>query len=72
MLKACPRCRGDLLIDASDRERRTYVCLLCGARAEQRRQVAAGAEASVERSATHIRHWPRNGSKGGEACESHR
>jgi hypothetical protein len=52
LLKACPRCRGDLLIEASDRERRTNACLQCGVRAERRRDVAAGTEASVQRSAT--------------------
>jgi hypothetical protein len=29
-LKACPRCQGDLLPDASDRDGRTYICLQCG------------------------------------------
>ncbi len=52
LLKACPRCRGDLLIDASDRERRTYACLQCGVRAERRWRVAAGTAASVQQSAT--------------------
>jgi uncharacterized protein YbaR (Trm112 family) len=52
LLKACPRCRGDLLIDASDRERHTYACLQCGARAERWEHVAAGAETSVQRSAS--------------------
>jgi len=52
LLKVCPRFRGDLLIDASDRDRHTYACLQCGARAERREHVSAGAETSVRRSAS--------------------
>jgi DNA-directed RNA polymerase subunit M/transcription elongation factor TFIIS len=52
LLKACPRCRGDLLIDTSDRERRTYACLQCGVRAERRRHGAARTDASAQRSAS--------------------
>jgi hypothetical protein len=57
LLKACARCRGDLLMDASDRECRTYVCLQCGACAQRPRQVAASMEASEHRSAAAHQVW---------------
>lgn len=37
MLKACQRCGGDLLLDASDREGQTMVCLQCGVEVPLRR-----------------------------------
>ena len=37
-LKACPRCRGDVLVDYDPRDGWEKVCLACGWRVEDPRQ----------------------------------